>query len=125
MYFPPVAAPVELKTLATLAMQAAFAKYADFSGDPDYDWYQGWLITDLMIKGLQVAGANPTLSSFISGLEQVTSYTASGLFGSPVSFSLADFGKPPQTICEWLTVLHGTGFVVTNNGKPNVRDPPA
>jgi branched-chain amino acid transport system substrate-binding protein len=117
-YFPPVAAPVELKTPATLAMQAGFAKYAGFTGVPDFDWYEGWLATDVMIKGLQVGGTNPTRSSFIHNLQQVTDYNGGGLITPPVSFSLSQFGKPPKTICEYLTKLQGKGYVVANNGKP-------
>jgi branched-chain amino acid transport system substrate-binding protein len=117
-YFPPVATPVELKTPATLAMQAAFQKYAGFSGVPGFDWYEGWLSTDLMIEGLKVAGTNPTRSSFIHNLQQVTNYTAEGLLSTPVNFSLAQFGKPPQQECSWLTQLEGNNFVVANNGKP-------
>jgi branched-chain amino acid transport system substrate-binding protein len=116
-YFPPVATPVELKTPATLAMQAAFQKYAGFSGVPDFDWYEGWLSTDLMIKGLQVAGMNPTRTSFIDNLHQVTNYNAGGLLSTPVNYSLSEFGKPPQQECSWLTQLQGNKFVVANNGK--------
>lgn len=116
-YFPPVATPVELKTPATMAMQAAFQKYAGFSGVPDFDWYEGWLSTDLMIKGLQVAGTNPTRSSFIDNLHQVTNYNAGGLLSTPVNYSLSEFGKPPQQECTWLTQLQGSQFVVANNGK--------
>jgi branched-chain amino acid transport system substrate-binding protein len=117
-YFPPTAAPVELKTPATLAMQAAFAKYAGFTGVPDFDWYEGWLGTDLMIKGLQVAGNNPTRNAFITNLRQVTNYTGGGLLPAPVSYSLSAFGQAPQTLCGWYTILQGNQFMVINGGKP-------
>lgn len=117
-YFPPVATPVELKTPATMAMQSALQKYAGFSGVPGFDWYEGWLSTDLMIKGLQVAGTNPTRSSFIHNLQQVTNYNAGALLSTPVNFSLSQFGKPPAQECSWLTQLEGSKFVVANNGKP-------
>jgi branched-chain amino acid transport system substrate-binding protein len=117
-YYPPVATPVEAKTPATLAMQAALQKYEGFSGVPGFDWYEGWLSSDLMIRGLQVAGTNPTRSSFIHNLHQVTNYTAGGLISTPINFSLAQFGKPPQQQCSWLTQLEGNKFVVSNNGKP-------
>lgn len=117
-YFPPVAIPVELKTPATMAFQAGLAKYAKFTGVPDFDWYEGWLGVDLMIEGLTVSAPNPTRSSFISSLHGVTNYNAGGLLPSPVSFSLASFGQAPQTECLYLTKLVGTAFVVANNGKP-------
>jgi branched-chain amino acid transport system substrate-binding protein len=118
VYFPPVAAPVELKTPATEAMQAAFTKYAGFSGVPDFQWYEGWLSADLMIKGLQVSGPNPTRKSFIDELHQVTNCDGGGLLGTPVSFNLSDFGQAPQTLCEWYAVLQGNQFVIINGGKP-------
>jgi branched-chain amino acid transport system substrate-binding protein len=117
-YFPPVAAPVELKTPATLAMQSAFSKYAGFTGVPDFEWYEGWLSADLMITGLQVSGPNPTRASFIAKLHQVTNYDGGGLLGTPVNFSLSLFGHAPQTLCGWYTILQGKQFVVTNGGKP-------
>lgn len=117
-YFPPVAAPVELHTPATLAMQAAFAKYASFTGVPDFQWYEGWLSADLMIKGLQVGGQNPTRKSFIDNLHQVTSYAGGGLLAQPVSFASANFGKAPQQLCGWYAILQGSKFVIANNGQP-------
>ena len=117
-YFPPVAAPVELKSQATQTMQAAFAKYAGFTGVPDFDWYEGWLGTDLMIEGLQVAGTNPTRSAFITNLRQVTNYTGGGLLPAPVSYSLSSFGQAPQTLCGWYTILQASQFMVINGGKP-------
>ncbi len=118
VYFPPVAAPVELNTPATQAMQAAFKQYANFSGVPDFQWYEGWLSADLMIKGLQVAGTNPTRNLFITNLRQVTNYNGGGLLAEPVSFALEEFGQAPPTLCGWYTVLKGNQFVVANNGKP-------
>ena len=88
-------------------MQLAFAKYAGFTGVPDFDWYEGWLGTDLMIKGIQVAGTNPTRSAFIANLRQVTNYTGGGLLPAPVSYSLSAFGQAPQTLCGWYTILQG------------------
>ena len=117
VYFLPVAAPVELKTPATMAMQAAFAKYAGFSGVPDFQWYEGWLGADLMIKGLQVAGNNPTRNVFINNLHQVSNYDGGGLLGTPVSLTLANFGKAPQTLCSWYAILKGHQFVIANGGQ--------
>ena len=117
VYFPPVAAPVELKTPATMAMQAAFAKYASYTGIPDFQWYEGWLSADLMIKGLQVAGTNPTRSSFISSLHQVSNYDGGGLLAAPVSFSLATFGQAAPTLCGWYAILQGSQFLIANGGK--------
>jgi branched-chain amino acid transport system substrate-binding protein len=119
VYFPPIGAPVELHTAATEAMQKAFASYAQFTGVPGFDWYEGWMSTDLMIKGLQLAGTNPTRPSFINNLRQVSSYDAGGLLPTPVNFTLAAFGKAPSQSCTYYTVLRGSQFVVAPaDGKP-------
>ncbi len=102
--------PVEFETPATKAFQAALAKYAHFTGVPDFTWYEGWGGADLMIKGLELAGKNPTQSAFIAGLHKVTDYSANGMFGA-VNFSLSDFGKAPKTLCEDLVQLKGDAYV--------------
>ena len=118
-YFLSLAAPVELNNAATKNFQSALAQYAHFTGVPGFDYQQGWLSADLMIKGLEVAGQNPTRTSFESGLHGVTSYDAGGLLPSPLNFSLSLFGQLPQTQCSYYLQLKGTTFVpVPADGKP-------
>jgi ABC-type branched-subunit amino acid transport system substrate-binding protein len=101
--------PIESKTPATEAFQSALAKYVHFRGVPDFTRYEGWGGADLMIKGLERAGKNPTQSAFIADLHKVTNYSGSGLFG-PVSLSLSEFGKAPKTLCEYLVQLKGDAY---------------
>jgi branched-chain amino acid transport system substrate-binding protein len=110
--------PVEEKTQATLAEQAAFAKYEHFSGIPNLNWTFGWLSADLFIRGLQAAGQNPTRASFISGLHGVDNWNGEGLLPKTVDLSLQDFGKFPATSCSYFVKLQGHSFVVLNNGQP-------
>jgi branched-chain amino acid transport system substrate-binding protein len=99
--------------------RAALQKYQGFSGIPGFDWYEGWTNMDLMIKGLEVAGKNPTRQSFMDNLRTVTSYNAGGLLPNSVDFSLAAFGKPAAKTCTWYAKLQGTTFVpVPSDGKP-------
>jgi branched-chain amino acid transport system substrate-binding protein len=117
VYFTTSTAPVELETPATKAMQAAFAKYENFTGIPNLNWYQGWIATDMIIKGLQQAGANPTRASWMSAMRQVTSYDADGLLGYPVDFS--KFGQALPQSCSWYMKLTGSKFVpYPTDGKP-------
>lgn len=109
-YFMTDGAPVELQTSATKTFQSALAKYADYTGIPDSGYYWGWLGTDLMIKGLQMAGTNPTRTSFINGLHTVKAYTAGGLLAQPANLTLADFGKAPAQQCTYVVQLEGTTF---------------
>jgi hypothetical protein len=72
-----------------------------------------------MVKGLQVAGQNPTRQLFINNLRQVTGYTAGGILPSPTSFT--NFGTKamlPVTACEYIVQLQTNKFVLANNGQP-------
>jgi branched-chain amino acid transport system substrate-binding protein len=118
-YFLSLAAPVELNNAATKNFQSALAQYAHFTGVPGFDYQQGWLSADLMIKGLEVAGQNPTRTSFENGLHGVTDYDAGGMLPSPDNFSLSLFGQLPQTQCDFYLQLKGTTFVpIPADGKP-------
>jgi branched-chain amino acid transport system substrate-binding protein len=110
-YFLTSSAPVELQTTATKAFQAALAKYANYTGNPpDVGYYWGWLGADLMIKGLQMAGSNPTRTSFMTALHGVSSYNADGLLAQPADLTLANFGKAPAQKCTWVMQLEGSTF---------------
>jgi len=109
-YFYPGQTPIELHTPATMAEQAAFKQYENFTGVPGFDWSQGYLSADLLIKGLQQAGQNPTRASFTSGLRSVTSYDAGGLLPTPINFS--NVSAIPTTTCAYYDQLEGTKFVL-------------
>jgi branched-chain amino acid transport system substrate-binding protein len=116
-YFISEGPPLDSK--AEKDFRAALQKYQGFGGIPGFDWFQGWINADLMIKGLQVAGKNPTRQSFMNNLRNVTSYDANGLLPLPVDLSLAAFGKTPAKTCIWYAKLQGTTFVpVPSDGKP-------
>ena len=110
--------PVELNTPATQAEQQAFAKYENFHGIPNLNWTYGWLAADLFIQGLKVAGQNPTRTSFISNLRNVTNWDGEGLLPTASNFSLADYGHFPTTSCSYFVRLQSNSFVVINSGKP-------
>jgi branched-chain amino acid transport system substrate-binding protein len=108
--------PVELKTAATVQEQADFAKYENFTGIPDFGWTEGYASADLLIKGLEVAGQNPTRASFISNLRKVTAYNVEGLDPNTVNFS--DVSTIANQECGYYVQLKGSQFIVQNNGKP-------
>jgi branched-chain amino acid transport system substrate-binding protein len=108
-----------LSTAPEKAFRAALKKYEGFSGIPGFDWYEGYTQADLMIKGLEVAGKNPTRQSFITNLRKVKGYTANGLLPNPIDLSMKDFGKAPATECSWYAKVKGNTFVpVPASGKP-------
>ena len=92
---------------------------------PDFGLQGSYLAADLMVKGLQVAGQNPTRQSFINNLRQVTDYTANGILPGATSF--ANFGTPqmiPQSTCQQFVQLVNGTFVSANpNGKPVCAPP--
>jgi branched-chain amino acid transport system substrate-binding protein len=112
-YFTTVTVPYELHQPGTNAILANLKTYdpSYTGGDPDYGLQGGYLSAQLMIKGLQVAGQNPTRASFINGMHGVTSYDDNGVLPSPVNFSLAQFGQYPATSCDYFVQLQGTTFV--------------
>jgi branched-chain amino acid transport system substrate-binding protein len=118
-YFRLVTAPAELKSPGTEALLAGLKQYDPNykGGDPDFGLLQGWLVADLMIRGLKQAGQNPTRDSFIANLTNVTDYDAGGLLPAPVSFN--HFGSYEPTLCNWFVQLKGSQFVpVPADGKP-------
>ncbi len=112
LYFGVLQTPVELHTPATIQEQAAFKKYAGFTGVPDFGWSEGWESAGLMIEGLQVAGKNPTRQSFITNLRHVTSWNDNGLLAVPINFEHTT--TPAKTECGWTTELIGHNFVPTS-----------
>jgi branched-chain amino acid transport system substrate-binding protein len=101
-------------------MLARLKMYTPFPGGiPSLNIIYGYASADLMIQGLQLAGANPTRQAFISKLRQVGSYDAGGLFPSPVTFqNFGTTGQLPQTSCEYVFQITATGYALYNGGKP-------
>jgi len=104
----------------TKSMLNAFRKYIPgYTGAiPDLGLYGSYIATDMMIKGLELAGKNPTRPAFISNLRKVTNYTASGVLPTTVSFG--HFGTVamfPKTSCTYMVQLKGKKFVVAGGGK--------
>ena len=110
-YFLSLFRPWDLPNAATQQMQAAMEKYAHFTKTqfPNFGQYESWAGADLMIKGLQMAGANPTRAAVIKDLRGLTSYNAGGLL--PVSFNYStDFGHNPAKTCAWVMKAVPSGF---------------
>ena len=108
---------------ATQAMLNNLKKYdSQYKGGiPDIGTWVAYIGADLMIKGLELAGKNPTRASFLANLHKVTNYNAEGFFPSSVSFSLKSFGTSammPRTYCDYFVQVQGNKYVTINNGKP-------
>jgi branched-chain amino acid transport system substrate-binding protein len=109
-YFYSLFRPWSLPDAGTKQMQSAMEKYDGYSKSdfPSFSEYEAWLGADLMIKGLQLAGKNPTHASVIKALRGVTSYNANGLL--PITLDYAtDFGHDSKS-CAWIVKANETGF---------------
>ena len=96
----------------TKQMQSTLEKYAGWTKSqfPTYSQDTTWLGTELMIKGLVGAGANPTHASVIKSLHSITNWSGNGLLPYTLNYSTS-FGKPAPANCVWLTKAGPNGFV--------------
>jgi len=107
--------PLSLPDAGTEQLASALQKYehrppSDF---PTYDIYEAWVGADLMIKGLELAGKNPTSAGVIKSLRGVTSYDANGLLPVPINYSTI-FGHDEPKNCQWILRAEKSGFVLTS-----------
>ena len=112
-YFLSLFRPWLIPNAGTQQMQAAMEKYADFKKTdfPSFSQYEAWAGADLMIKGLERAGPNPTHASVIHALRSIKSYNANGLLPQSFNYS-TNFGhnpaqsargssRPPRPASRW------------------------
>ncbi len=112
MYFDSQFRPFSLPNAGTQQMQAALIKYDHFTKSqfPTGEQYEAWVGADLMIKGLQAAGKNPTSASTIKALRGITSYNANGLEANPINYTTI-FGHDLPKSCGWILQAKANGFV--------------
>jgi branched-chain amino acid transport system substrate-binding protein len=88
-------------------------------GIPSQEVGDAYIAADAMIKGLELAGRDPTRMAFISKMRQVSDYTAEGLLTTPVIFShFGTLGMFPKESCTPLLEVKGKAYVPIDNGKP-------
>jgi branched-chain amino acid transport system substrate-binding protein len=111
-YFVSLYRPWVLPNAGTEQMQGAMEKYAGFtkSDFPSFSQYEAWAGADLMIKGLELAGKNPTRAAVIKDLRGLKSYTANGLLPEPIDYSTI-FGHDLPRQCSWVMQAEKNGFV--------------
>ena len=109
-YFLSAFRPWSLPNAGTQQMQAAMEKYAHFSKTQfaTFGQTESWLGADLMIKGLQMAGANPTRAAVIKDLRSIKAYNGNGLLPITINYSTI-FGHDPAN-CSWVVKAAKTGF---------------
>lgn len=104
--------PFSLPNAGTQQMAAALQKYAHRppSKFPDFGVYEAWLGADLMIRGIQQAGGNPTQAGVVRALRKIKSYDGNGLLPVPIDYSTV-FGKGVRPMCDWFVQAQRNGFV--------------
>jgi len=114
-YFLTLFRPWALPTAGTRQMQAAMEKYAHFTKTqfPTFGQYEAWAGADLMIKGLELAGNNPTRAAVIKDLRGLKSYSVNGLLPASINYSTI-FGHDPAKTCAWVMQAKKTGFVAVS-----------
>ncbi len=92
-------------------------KYTSFAGGiPSLNIVNSYLAADVMINGLEHAGANPTRQAFITNERKVSNYTAEGLLSTPIIFShFGTLGMFPKKACGPLLEIKGKDFVPAVN----------
>ena len=108
--------PWPLANSGTKQMQTAMEKYAHFTNTqfPTFGQYEAWTGADLMIKGLQMAGPNPTHAAVIKDLRNLKSYDANGLLPKPINYSTI-FGHDQSPTCAWVMKAGKTGFTAISS----------
>jgi branched-chain amino acid transport system substrate-binding protein len=103
--------PFSLPDAGTMQMQAAMEKYAHFTKSqfPTFGEYESWLGADLMIKGMQMAGPNPTHAAIIKDLRSIKAYNGNGLLPITIDYSTIFGHDAPD--CTWILQAHKSGFV--------------
>ena len=109
-YFLSAFRPWSLPNAGTEQEQAALEKYQHLpkTSFATYGVTESWLGADLMIKGLQMAGANPTRAAVIKDLRSIKSYNGNGLLPITVNYSTI-FGHDTAN-CAWVVKADKTGF---------------
>jgi ABC-type branched-subunit amino acid transport system substrate-binding protein len=108
--------PWSLPNAGTQQMQAAMEKYAHFTKTqfPTFGQYEAWAGADLMIKGLEMAGSNPTQAAVIKDLRGLKSYNVNGLLPGSINYSTI-FGHDLPKQCAWVMQAHKSGFTAISS----------
>ena len=110
-YFVAEFRPALLPNAGTQQLAAALLRYehrppGNFA---DYGVTEAWLGADLMLKGIQLAGANPTSGAVITNLRKVKDYDGNGLLARSIDYSTI-FGHDPAQTCVWYLRAQAGGF---------------
>jgi branched-chain amino acid transport system substrate-binding protein len=110
--------PVEMKTPATEEFMKSLRSIGEQS-EPTFAEYLGYISVDMIQRGLQKAGSDPSHAQLISALAQVHDYDAAGLLGNH-KLDLAsevDTAAGPDN-CIYVVKLVGSSFQLVQGAEP-------
>ncbi|HEY1652606.1 MAG TPA: ABC transporter substrate-binding protein [Acidimicrobiales bacterium] len=124
-YFDTTFRPFQLPNAGTRQMQSALEKYEHFTSSefPNFSQYESWLGADLMIKGLELAGKNPTQAGVIHALRNLKSYNGNGLLPETINYSTI-FGHDLPQLCGWYMIAEKNAFVPASSTPSCGKDIP-
>jgi branched-chain amino acid transport system substrate-binding protein len=110
-YFLSLFRPWDLPNAGTEQMQAAMEKYVHLPKGQfaDFGEEEAWAGADLMIKGLQMAGPNPTHAAVIKDLRSIKSYNDNGMLPESIDYATI-FGHDLPQQCTWVMQAGKNGF---------------
>jgi branched-chain amino acid transport system substrate-binding protein len=101
-------APVQIESEATTRLQQAMEEAGVPGGIPDLGEAQGWMMADLLLHGLELAGCDASQADFMSALDEDATWDAGGLY--PRKFDFSDHSNLGQE-CSFFVTLEGDEFV--------------
>jgi branched-chain amino acid transport system substrate-binding protein len=104
--------PTSIPDAGTEQLVSALQKYQHrpASKFPTFNIYESWLGADLMIKGLELAGPNPTRAGVMHALRNLKSYNGNGILPQSIDYATA-FGHDLPKACEWYLKAEAHSFV--------------
>jgi ABC-type branched-subunit amino acid transport system substrate-binding protein len=110
-YFLSLFRPWSLPNSGTQQMQSAMEKYGHLSKTQfaNFGQDEAWAGADLMIKGLEMAGANPTRAAVIKDLRSLKSYNDNGMLPQSIDYATI-FGHNLPKQCTWIVQAEKNGF---------------
>lgn len=114
--------PFEERTPPQEIYLAAMSKYAPQLSRPDQELaLVTYILTDVFLHGLELAGPCPTRAGFISSLRKSSNYSAHGLLAGNVDFT-RDFGQISTCFVFVKVNQAGTGYEVMRNSSPGSQN---
>ncbi|KPM52464.1 hypothetical protein CcI49_13835 [Frankia sp. CcI49] len=103
--------PLEVSSPVHQPYLDAMARYAPGQSPDTKNALDAYITTDLLVQGLEAAGACPTREGLLTALRSFDAYDGGGLLSAPVDLT-AGFGRPPA--CYTFVVVNqaGRGFEV-------------